>query len=100
MLASSDVRHFPELPSFDPALELVPDLGIGGLPHAAHERRLKNGASVLYGGSLEHTIARPRYGPLSLHLRILQPILPVLARSGDYTVRLMSVLCGQVAVPL
>ena len=37
-LASTNVRDFAELPLLDPALELPPELGIGGFSHAAHQR--------------------------------------------------------------
>jgi hypothetical protein len=94
------VRDFPELPSLDPALELLPDLGIRGFSHAAPERCFKDCAAVLYSRSLEDMIARPGHGPLRLHLRLPQMELTMFARLGDYEVRLMPVLGGKLAVPL
>jgi hypothetical protein len=66
--ASTNVRDFPELPGLDPALELLPDLGIRRLAHTAHQRSFKDGAAVLYSRSLEDMIARPCHGLLRLHL--------------------------------
>ena len=100
MLASPSPRNFPELPGLDPALELLSDSGIRGFSHAARQRCFKDRAAVLYSRSLEDMIARPCHGLLRLNLRVLNPILPVVARLGDYAVRLMPILSGQLAVPL
>ena len=94
------MRDFAELPGLDPALELLPDLGIGGFSHAAHQRCFKDRAAVLHSRSLEDMIARPGHGPLRLHLRLPQMELTMFARLGDYEVRLMPILCGKFAVPL
>jgi hypothetical protein len=71
LFVSANVRNSTELPSCDPALELLPDMGIRGFSHAARERRFQNRAAVLYSRSLEDMIARPGHGPLRLHLRLL-----------------------------
>ena len=93
------MRNFPELPGLDPALELLPDFGIRGFSHTAHERRFKNRAAILHSRSLENMIACPGYGPLRLHLRVMHSMLPVLTRLGDYVVSLMPILLGQLPVP-
>ncbi len=98
--ASTNVRDFAELPGLDPALELLPDLGIGGFSHAAHQRCFKDRAAVLHSRSLEDMIARPCHGLLRLNLWLRHLVLPMLARLCDDAVRLMPVLCGQLAVPL
>src|ERR1019366_9340246 len=98
--AGANVRDFPELPGLDAALELPPNIGIRGISHAAPERSFKNCAVVLYSRSLEDMIARPGHGPLRLDLRVPHLVLPMFARLSDYTVRLMPILCGQLAVPL
>jgi hypothetical protein len=98
--ASANVRDLAELAGLNPALELLSDSGIRGFSHAARQRCSKNRAVVFYSRSLEDMIARPSDGPLRLHLRVLNPKLPVFAGLGDYTVRLMPILCGQLAVPL
>jgi hypothetical protein len=94
------VRDFPELPGLNPALELQPDLGIGGFAHAAQQRCFKDRAAVLHSRSLEDMIARPGHGPLRLHLWLPHMVLTMFARESDYTVRLMSILCCKLAVPL
>src|SRR5580658_1781923 len=100
MSASTNVRDFAKLPGLDPALELVPDLGIGGFSHAAHQCCFKDRATVLHSRSLEDMIARPCHGLLRLNVCLRHLVLPMLARLGDDAVRLMPVLCGQLAVPL
>ena len=94
------VRHFTELPSLDPSLELLSDSGICGFSHAARKRGFKDRAAVLHCPSLEDMIAGPSHGPLRLHLRVLHPILTMFARLGDYAVRLVPIPCRQLAVPL
>jgi hypothetical protein len=84
----------------DPALELPPNIGIRDISQPAPERCFKDRAAVFYSRSLEDMIARPGHGTLRLHLRVLHPILPMLARLGDDTVRLMPISGGQLAVPL
>jgi hypothetical protein len=98
--ASTNMRDFSELPDLNPALELLPDLGIGGFPYAAHQGCFNNRPLVLYSRPLEEMIARPGHGPLRLHLWLPHLVLPMLARLCDDAVRLMPVLCGQFAVPL
>jgi hypothetical protein len=94
------VPDFPELPGFDPAIELLPDLGMGGFSHAAHERCFKDRAAVLHSRSLEDMIARPCHGPLRLNVWLRHLVSPMLACLCDDAVRLVPVLCGQLAVPL
>jgi len=100
LFADANVRDFAELPGLDPELELLSDSGVRGFSHAAPERCSKNRAVVPYSRSLEDMIARPGHGPLRLHLRLPRLVLPMFTRLGDYTVRLMPILCGQLAVPL
>jgi hypothetical protein len=94
------VRDFAELPGLDPALELLPDLGISSFSHAAHQRCFEDRAAVLHCRSLEDMIARPCHCLLRLNLRLRRLVLPMLTRLCDNAVRLMPVLCGQLAVPL
>ena len=44
-------------------------------------------------------IARPCHGPLRLNLWLRHLVLPVFARLCDDAIRLVPVLCGQLAVP-
>jgi hypothetical protein len=100
LLASTNVRDFPELPGLDPTLELLPDLGIGGFSHAAHQRYFKDRAAVQHSRSLEDMISRPGHGSLCLNLWLRHLVLLMLARLRDDAVRLMPVLGSQLAVPL
>ena len=54
---------------------------------------------ILHSRSLKDMIARPGYGPLRLHLRVMHSMLPVLTRLDDYVVSLMPILRGQLPVP-
>src|SRR5208282_6192775 len=98
--ARTNVRDLPELPGLDPALEFLPDLGIGGFSHAAHQRCFKDRAAVLHSRSLEDMIARPGHSLLRLHLWLPHLVLPTFARLYDDALRLIAILCGQLAVPL
>ena len=94
------MRYFAELSGLNPALELLPDLGIGGFSHATYQRCFKDRAAVLHSRSLEDMIARPCHGLLRLNLWLRCLVLPMLARLCDDVVRLMPVRCGQLPVPL
>jgi hypothetical protein len=94
------VGDFPELPGLDPALELLPDLGVRGFSQSAPERCFEDRAAVFYSRSLEDMIARPGHGPLRLDLRVPHLVLPMFARLSDHTVGLMAILGGQFAVSL
>jgi hypothetical protein len=93
------VWNFPKLTRLNSALEFLPNAGMRCFSHAARHCRLKNGAVVLYRRPLKDMIPRPRHCPLRVHLRLLHLILPEFPRLGDDSIRLVSILSGQFAVP-
>ncbi len=94
--ASTNMRDFAQLPGLDPALEFLPDLGIGGFSHAARQRCFKDRAAVLHSRSLEDMIARPRHGLPRLNLWLRHLVLPMLERLRDDAVGMdTSIKCSR-----
>ncbi len=88
-----------ELASRGPLLELLPDMGIRRLTHAAIERRFQNVAPVQHGGTLEEMIAGIGDGLLRDSVGFVDVALFMRPRLGHNFVGLMSILRGQLAVP-
>jgi len=120
LLFGSNPPDGNELARLHSALEFLLDLGNGRLSHATTERRFENGAPVFDCGPFKNVIARVRHGPLRCLLRFvavrlrlffrlplffcLCSTLPLrllkLARLRHNAVGLMSVLRGQLTMPL
>jgi hypothetical protein len=94
-----------ELASRGPLLELLPDVGIRCFTHAAIERSFQKVAPVQHGGTLKEMIAGIRDGLLRGHCAPIQRgfvnvALSTLPRLGHNAVGLMSILRGQIPMPL
>src|ERR1700679_729343 len=89
-----------ELAPRGPLRELLTDMGIRRLTHAAIEGRFQNVAPVQHSGTLDEMIAPIVHSLLRESARFVTVPLAMLPRFGHNPVGLMSILRGQFAVPL
>ena len=82
-----------------PLRELLPDVGIRCFTHAAIERRFQKVAPVQHCGTLEEMIAGIGHSLLRDSVRFVNVALAMLPSFGHNPVGLVSILCGQLAVP-
>src|SRR6266478_4383771 len=72
--------------------------GVSPMPRAKAVSRIAR--AVVHSQSLEDMIACPCHSTLCLNRRLLHLVLAVFVGKGHDAVGLVSILCGQLAVPL
>src|SRR5271154_5107375 len=102
--APFDAANGNEFTALDALRKLAPYLFVGCLRHAAANCRLQDASLILNGSPLEDMIAGIGYGlsfsPKFSLVRARCVNLGMFACLGYNPIRLMSILCGQFAVPL
>src|SRR6202171_4412089 len=98
--ASLNRANGKKLSALDSLRKFMPHLFVGCLRHATADRRLQDASFILYGKALKDMIASIGNGLLLGRVRAGCVKLSMFVCLGYNAIRLMAVLCSQLAVPL